>query len=642
MPGMLLTRFAGIERARMCMSIAFSVTVLVAVLALSKLTGLGTFGFGLLLLGSYMSIAAGTLVTRLPAGFGQARILRIESLHAVPVVVVAGVVVYVAWAGPYLEVPADAWWHLDRISRVLQELGDGMIEPMQGAVHLLDKENYYWHTLTAYFIYLAGMGLEESLPYLALANTVLLCIGVYSFSLFTFEQLETSRREQYLMSAAALLFFVTQFGVNVFSYVRYYVFAPTYLNYIVYLAALVCLMEFLSRTDRSFRVFLAGTILLLVAGMVHFQEAVFIIVLGGTLLLVESTRCLIAGSGASDGEADQTKPENARTLWLFALLVCGYTVSHVLAYWTLEKENPLAHGLMSDIRYYIPFLQNLYVLKPTGQFYQVVTVWGVLVYSLFLLHGRRFLRSSYLVAGMTVPFVTVFNPVFTDFFLRFAGPEVIWRMCYMVPLFIVGGYFLVKALDSVVGARSMLAKASGLTIAVALVALLLPVRTAYFVAPYSKVYTLAPVSEGNSHRVWNDLLAFLDTRENSGIITDQVTGYVLNGLTNHKYRGYKFYSRYASHIDLQEYDRDFRKKNGWKRLVSESGFKVKEPWMVVVNRRDGDLSETGRYGGHWPEDVMHVSKQYSESFLRYIEDEESMFRKVWDRNGIKVYEVIGT
>lgn len=646
-PGMIWARVLGFENGRVCVSIALSISILVAALASARVGGLGSTGLGIILLILYGGTLAIALRGWTATGPVWRQSFQLHPTYVVPVFVSLSVLGYMFWAGAYLEVPADAWWHIGRINDAREALSSGHIDSTS-FYQLMEKDNYYWHTVTAYALHFTGVQVEPALPYLALANTALFCAGVYSFAFLVFMQLEEDLWKRHFMAGATVLFFVTHFGIDVFSYVRYYVFAPALLNYIVYLGALVCLFEFLHRSQRLFRCVGVGMLMVLVAALVHYQEMIFIVLMGGAVLLVEALRYLAATRNPSR-EARITTDDlkgsvGRKALILLGVLVFGYVATHATVYLTVERENPMTYGLMADIHNYLPFLRNLYVLRPTGQFYQVITVWGVMVYVLFLFRRKFFLQSSYLVAGMAMPVLTVFNPVFTDFFLRFASPEVLWRMCYMIPLPLVGGYFLVRGVERSIVAGPVFGRLQGIAVVLGLIVLLLPIKTVYFNAPHSKIYTLAPVSQGNSYRLWGDLLAFLKDRGYSRVITDQVTGYIINGVTHHKYRGYKFYSKYAFHIGLDDYDEDFRQEGGWKRLVRYRDFEARDQWLVVVNRRDGNLSETGLHSGHWPEDIMHLSKQYSESFLQYIEEEQKMFPRIWvsDDKLIEVYRVENT
>jgi hypothetical protein len=638
LPGLAITQLFGIGRTRICLAIGFSVALIVGLLVVARIGEVGTSEFGYLLLVVYGGIfgVAGNEWRKRGIEWTWP---RLQVVYVVPTITMSIIVGYLVWVGPYMEVPADAWWHLGRISNLLREINQNDMGSMEGLGSLFDRDNYYWHGVLAYLVYLVGIDLGKASFYITVGSTTVFCFGVYSFALRVFDSIEQSAWKRHLIAASTVLFFVTQFGIDVFSYIRYYVFSPGFLNYILYLSALVCVLEFLERKGCGIGLLCAGVILLLAAATIHLQEAIFIVVMTGVIALVMSVSFL--SSSRNRGNAWLTLSAGKKPLILVLALACAYGIVHLLAYWKLERENPLSYGLLVDMRHYLPFLRNLYVLKPTEQFYEVITVWGVFVYALFVLNCKRLSSSPYLVAGMVVPFFTVFNPVFTDFFLRFVGSQVFWRMCYMVPLPFVAGYFLIKGMGEAIDGKRMRDKLAGIGVVAGLIVLLLPINTIFFISDNSKIYTLAAVHEDNSYRLWSDLLAFLENQERSGIITDRVTGYVINGLTKHKYRGYKFYDLYASHINRQSYENEkFQSEDGWKRLVLGQEFEAKKPWLVVINRRDGGMSEVGRLSGHWPADIMKVSKQYSDAFIEYVVGRPDLFQNIWERERITVYRVV--
>ncbi|HSH42657.1 MAG TPA: hypothetical protein VK973_11100, partial [Arenicellales bacterium] len=545
----------------------------------------------------------------------------------IPAATMAAVGVYAVWAGPYTEVPADAWWHIGHINDWLtDELPGGHLGSYGSLQEAFDKSSQHWHAIAAYLLHVSGMQITDALGWLSIANTLLLSAAVYSFGLLVFRDLAASHATRHAVAAAAVLFFVTQFGISVFAYIRYYSFAPTLPAYIVYLAALGCFIEFTRHTENGYRYLAVAVALTVAAAALHMQEALFMVVLSGLIVLWEYVR-IARRLGAAWGvrPAAYTGEARPRIAALLAFFLLAYVSVHGLAYVLLDRHNPLNHGVMADIHNYVPFLQNLYILQPTYQFYQVVTAWGVLVYVLFAFSIRRFSSSSYLVAGMALPFVTVFNPVFTDFFLRFSWPEVLWRVCYALPLPFVGGYLLVRFLSQAVQGGRFGARVAGLVAVVAMTGLLLPIHSTFVTSPHSKIYTLAPVGPGNDHRLWADLFAFLRDRESRGLITDPVTGYLARSLTGHRYPGYKFFGQGAFPVNQDRYQtQDFAGRNGW---------------LVVINRRDGAASAAGRYGRHWPEEVMKVSQRYSGAFTDYVTGHPEQFTKVWSRDGISVYRV---
>lgn len=626
LPGAGISYMFKLDTCGAALSIALSLSVAVLVLVLARAAGLGTTGYGYGLICAYLLIAVGVLVARRRQAGASFFIRPLERIHIVPVLTLGTMAVYTLWAGPYTEVPADAWWHIGRINDRLSDAAAGGLGKLNGVGDVFDKSSGYWYTIAAFFLHLSRSELENALPNLALANTLLFCAGIYAFSLFVFRDIVDNRWTRHWVAAATVIFFAAHFGLSVFSYLRYYVYAPTFLSYILYLAAVACVLRVVEAGETTWRFLIAAVIMGLAAAMVHTQEAVFVVAMSGAVVLVEFIRLHYTQTGASG--QDTASPDRAywRVMVLLAVCILAYASMHIWAFIALVRHNPLTHGVMADIRNYLPFLQNLYILKPTHQFYQVVTVWGLLVYVVFLARIRIFSRSPYLVAGMAMPVLTVFNPVFTDLFLRFSWPEVLWRMSYMLPLPFVGGYFLVKGVQGSFPGRRLLTRAASLGMAAALVVLLLPIRTTYFVSPHSKIYTLASVEAASDHRLWSDLLGFLQTGAAGEIVTDPVTGYVINGLTSHRYPGYKFYGSRAFRVDKDAYRaRDFESRNGW---------------LIVINERDGAPSAVGRFGGHWPEDVMRVSRHYSQAFRDFVTGRPEMFKELWTRDRISVYRVL--
>lgn len=641
LPGALAARLLGLQDNGGGASIALSLTLLVVLVVISRAAGLGTDGLTILLTVGYAGIVGGIVAVW---RFTDHRLLpniELDWTLAIPTATLSLVLGYTMWVGPYTEVPADAWWHLDKIQENLEDLQRGQIGDTGGFEGAFARHSEYWYLIAAYFLYASGMQLHAALTPLAAANMLLFCIGVYSFALFVFKTIVASRPTRHAMAASSVFFFIAQFGVSVFSYVRYYVYAPTLLNYIIYLTAIACFIRFLMESQGSYRLLTLLTVFTIVAAILHTQEALFILTMVAAILLVVCSRTYFNTAGTRSGRCVQKAQfNNQRTVVLFLFVLALYVFVHGVAYVYLPRSNPLEHDLLADIRHYLPFVQNLYILQPTKQFYQVLTVWGVLVYVMFLVQRRSLAAHPYITAGMVIPLLTVFNPVFVDLFLRFQSPAVLWRICYVIPLPMLGGFFFVKCLENGRLGRTIWHRTVNVVLAAALLVLLLPVNTIYFTSPFSKIYTLKAVEPENDHRLWGDLLEFLRWEETSDVITDRVTGYVIDGLTEHEYRGYKFTSLYAPKIALDSYDdKKYHTKEGWKKLVREGEFEVKRDWLVIINTRDGAPSVTGHVSGHWPKDIMKVSRQYSNAFIDYVGENPRMFRKIWERAQIKVYEI---
>jgi hypothetical protein len=614
-PGWLLAGALRIEHNRLLLSIAFSVAISTLNLALVRVIGI-EYSWAL----SFSAIESVLLLfiaLRLNPPVSLLRgIVTDRYAGRVLLMVVLAVGAYAALAGPYLEVPADNWWHLAKIKDAIILLG----QPPRGDVSwdgLLNAPNLYGYYVPSLAASLWDFPVVEVMKPLNVINSVLFCVAIYTFASYLFERSEMGPRHRAWYAAAAVMFFVLQFGVNVFSFMRYYVYAPAFINYLLYLSAAALLIEYY-RTG-SWRAGLpVFGLVFVVAYLIHKQEAMFIILMTSLLIVVEFFR----------SHRSPSDPNRVMAAALFSAVLAAWAALWIASYTELPRSNPLAYNTILPLEQLLPFFRNLYVADPTFQFYEVLAVWGIVVYALFfsaLFRGERL--PGFLVAGMLVPFVTIFNPFFVDLFLRHNYPDVIWRACYMIPLPFIGAWLFTRALYGLMsrGDRWVRFGVANALVAVALIVFLFPISTTFFESRYSRLYTVLPVTTDVDHDQWQDMFDFLDSIGRETVITDQVTGYMVNALTPHYYRGHKFYGFGAPKIRRKQYDTDM--------------YSQYEGSLIVVNRRDGGLSRTGRLSGHWPETILKVSRFYPRGFLAHIEANPQKYRKIWERSDIQVYEI---
>ena len=525
------------------------------------------------------------------------------------------VVAYTIFTGPYLEVPGDPWWHIAKLNDVLAAFEQGQVQWADWA-QLLYAPNLYGYFVPALATYVSGYALQATLPWLNLANTILISMGIFVFAQYVFKEMKLGALQSHFCAVLTVLFFVMHFGVNVFSFVRYYAFAPTLLNQIVYLAAIGLVIHFFKTF--TWRKELPAFILLsITAYLIHSQELLFIVIMSSLIVVVEYYYWRRSETLARSSTLANVSFYSVLVAWA-ALWFYSYT--------ELGRSNPLAYNTIIPLEKALPFVKNLYVLDPTHQFYQVVGVWGLFVLLLFALLWIRSIKfPSYLVAGFLAPLLTVFNPFFVDLFLRHSFADVMWRVCYLIPLAFMGGYLLSTALIGASKSVTALFRIGNAAVALLLVGLLLPFSTTFFESKFSRLYTLKPTKPELSHQQWQDLFTFLNSRETKTVITDQVTGYLVNALTPHYYRGHKFYGFGAPKINQAEY--------------SNTSFAEYSGSLVIVNRRDGIDSKTGRVSGHWPEKILKISRFYSPGFLTHVEQNPGLYRKIWDQRNIQVYEI---
>lgn len=158
-----------------------------------------------------------------------------------------------------------------------------------------------------------------------------------------------------------------------------------------------------------------------------------------------------------------------------------------------------------------------------------------------------------------------------------------------------------------------------------LIGLLWPINGAGLYAPYSKIYSLRKIPAGNDCHLWEDLGRVMEQFENKIILTDCLTRFMTcYALHNNN-------CLYSEWLHSRNPEQDPPKPYTWEALRGRG--------VIIVNRRDGAPSLTGKISRHWPEDVLHVSRYYSPEAQRYLEAHPEIFQKIWARNRIAIYTV---
>ncbi len=565
------------------------------------------------------------------------------------------VIVYGLWAGPYTEIPADVYWHFGRITDLHQWFENRDALQIAGLAGVFKSINYYWYRFVALALHLTGAELRDQLGAINLINILVFSISFFSFAKVILSE-DQLLKNVGLAAAIATIFMLLNFGVGPFSYVRYYTFAPAFLALVGFFALMAIFVRVLAAGAISIRLLMGSVGLALAVAAVHLQEALYLVVMATMLVGVFFLRSTVNNVGAlkgrsnlrSSGAALNNSVSTIRTAlgnrnWslvntLFFSAVAIYAIAHFYMYFFAERNWPLDGGFLQPLSDLLPFAVNLFVLKPTQQFYQVLTVWGVFAYLLYFFSHRTREVPSYISAGLWLPLFTVFNPIFIDLFLRVSFAEVVWRLCFLITVELYAAWYLVRGWQDycqsgnfsngfdAVGRRSCKQCAQMFVVSVLLLGLLLPINSRYLKNDYSKLSMLSPVTTEASYQQFEDVLKFLNTLPPNNLLTDQVTGYVINAFTPHIYHGHKFFNLYTSVTYLPEYQLN--------------DIDVYRGGYLVINARDGNLSTFGHEtGGHWPTDIRLYSKQYSYAFWQMVLENPDVFTNIWQLNNIQVYKI---
>lgn len=544
-------------------------------------------------------------------------------------IIVIGVLIYHMIVGVYFELPADVYIHLEFF-----EFSNDWIT-LQNDLHHVDlkdtfsKSTQYWYYAISLFAHLDQASLFDLIPYFMIANITLFLLAINSLCLYVFQHFFSSKNLLFACALLATFFTFMHYGINVFSFVRYYAIAPVILTIIIYFAAVINLIDYLQNKNSTRLFIFAGTVFFIFSAMLHRQEALFIATayllipfcaLYSQSFSIKSTLC---------ANSSIPKYNNKRAIWLSGLAFIGFFVIYILVVNTGTANSAVYPKLISLQKIWHGG-KDFFALNPKFQFYTVLTHWGFWLYALYALYYRHFNRNIYIRALMLMPLVTVFNPLFVHLFLHVSSSDVLWRFLYMLPIYFVAAYLVIIAVTNLrQSSRPM--QIAHILLIVPLFVFLLPLNFSIngknINLDYSRIDTLKPVNSKNSYQNWQDVIDFLQQLpEKKNVITDPVTGYIIDPITQHENHRYKFLSGYMRDKYLFDDYSDFP-------LNRYKGS------LLIINLREGALSENGRTSRHWPENVLKTKQYYNEALLKHIRQNPDIFNTIFRRNNVSIYYI---
>ena len=557
------------------------------------------------------------------------------------------ILVYLSYIGPYLEVPADIWAHLGSMQELFNQY---FIEeqPMDGPLqHFVNAQKGLWYFTLPWLADLLNTRVELLMQPLSLINSAIFLTGIYLFSLHVLKDLAFERRYWLIASALSVGFCFLHFGVNIFSYIRYYVAAPAFLNYLIFLGTILIFCDVIRGQLKAPLYLFFMSINLASMLFIHLQELLF----AGVMLIGLSLYFLLRPLPIQPPPMlweIKMPPLGLSAITLGRVLcwailgatVLTLTVSLFHRDSLVTPESPLVEHFLISLSSTLPLLKHLHVINPTFQPYHAVTVWGVLVYLLCLLRFRFLAVSPILLIGMLSPVITLFNPLFVEFFLRFSTPEPFWRFIYVVPLYLAGGAISARLLQDLVQNQGLTRRIVPLGGIVILLVLLMPLSIPKWLEEelpgiqthYSRAHTLQKIARDNTSTHWNDLFIYLrslPTRRH--VLTDPITGYLTRGLTSHDYSGLKYEA--FPWGGYKNFNEDLEQDDAFDQYIG---------WLFIVNQREGGLSENGRLSNHWPEKSLKIKSYYSDDLFPHLKRNKDRFRVLWQANDVTVYEIIAS
>ena len=537
---------------------------------------------------------------------------------------------YHCFVGAYSEIPADIYFHIEKFQQVYRELLGGEIEAIQSFSKAIKQDIEVWYYLLAWIALNTQTSIADMLQTATLVSQSVFLFAIYHFALRVFSH----RRDAVIIACLTTILVFMHFGISAFSYVRYYALAPAMLGFVLYLSAMVVGLNLLSTRrfeGAAFKVFFL-VFTLLAAILIHTQEAMFIAIHLSIMICFFAFNLMkIAVRGNQKDKQNATSKFFDLTVIVLALMiVMFFCTAYYFAHYNLTHFGNNGNRLI-EFGAAKGIFPQLAVLDPSYQFIQVVTLWGVLVYGLFFLNWSRYKDNLVLLSGMLLPFITVFNPIFTDLFLRFTDSTVLWRFCFLIPIHYVAADLIIMYLRRLLAfnATTLRRAIAGLALA-GMALLLLPFYNGWRDLHYSRYPTLRAVADTQSYQHLDDLIEFLTTMSvQKELLTDPVTGYVLSGFTPHLHYRDKFsitpYSDFKR-FHFEGYSDDPLDKYAGK--------------LLVVNQRtiNNGSSFVGAVTRHWPTDLFQlITPFYPQTLLEYLQGNPEKFELLFQHRSIKVY-----
>lgn len=527
--------------------------------------------------------------------------------------VILGYSVYYFLVGPYDLVPSDTLRHLERIQFALKDLQK--IAPSTFYIDGLN-ENYIYY-LYAVFWHFMQTDIDAFFYQISYVTAI-----VFLSSLFWFVYHASKAHTSYGVSLSLLtcVFFILHQGFAGFVYIKYYALSAALWCMPLYFLGVLLVRDIFSYRH-GFTAIYTLALLVLICALYHIQEALFIIVMAIALWIY-----YVIISFATDRQFKNAKSRLLRAeLLLYGLLAL---LLYVIVYYVWIRHipaTPVDHFKVIDVSNFFGFASRFYALNPFFQFNQIATHFGALVLLLALLTLRQQMRIPILFAGLLIPVLTVFNPLFIDLFLRFRDVHVVYRFLYIVPFAMLAAFFLIETYVRYKQGKLWFAAIRAVACALIIVCLF-PLTFISDDFRYSRFAGLQSVPKDQSLRHLNDVAKFVeDNNRSRWILTDSLTGYVLTATTSSVSSRYKFIPNRNAIVSREN--------------VSAADFRVYHDALLVVNLRDGGYSHMGVLSTHWPADVLKTSAAYSPQFLRFVDDNPQMFEPLWQQDKVSVYRI---
>ena len=381
-------------------------------------------------------------------------------------------------------------------------------------------------------------------------------------------------------------------------------------------------MDYLETTESSLKSLSVIPLFLTTIAIAHTQEALFAGILISGLLFWRTCRTYFRRSRIPPL---LHRRHRVVSIVFISIVVCLIVL--VAGYRNIGPWGYTPHVVSLGLLF--PFLEGVPVANPSFRFWDTVGVFGVLTYICYFLYWKKFRDLDYINFGMISPLVTHFNPLFAILFLHFGTSTTLWRTSYLVPLAMTSALIIVFSFIQYRQSHTKLKRFVSTFPPLLFCVSILPFQTGDSPNRTSRIPSLLPVEHRSGAHLWMDLI--LETSkitrngEIRGILTDNVTKFVLDSAVFNmipQRNSLEYFPAQNLTYQMDLIHSDFTNH------------------LLIINRRDGEVTASAKYSGHWPTNILKTSLLYPNDIDEFIEENPSRFELRWSDNSIYIYEIV--
>ncbi|MHC8865834.1 hypothetical protein ACYVVI_11725 [Arenicellales bacterium IMCC57338] len=526
--------------------------------------------------------------------------------------------VYFAIAGPYTELPSDYWQHVYRsqahLLEILQTSPMGVDRPLP---QLAQSPSPYY-----FFVALLASFLSQNSIYISGAFSLFFSLSfilsIYLFSHLLSTQCFESKTYRAVAALTSAIITSLWMGTASFAYIRYYAFSPG----IISMTLLFVVFGVLISTQRSGvsrqNLFFILVPLLLSIGIIHKQELLFFAVITPLLLVMTYGR---------PGLISNRRPYLPKPSLVWILFSLSFVVIAMIP--VLNGHNINNWGFtphVIDIGAVFGINTSVPIVNPLFRPWDTIGLFGVVVLLWYYIERRQFRSLVFLKAGLLIPVLTCFNPLFVWIFLHYAGSSVAWRFMYLMPLGIIAGFATIFCFKAIKENKKKIQPRVSIVVGLLAFFALFPFKIGDFENRTSRLFSFGQVNQNSGALFYEDLIdqtqTLIDQHNIRNILTDSVTGFMLYAATKGELRHWLQKDYFP--LRNSDYQTDLLTSDFTRHLL-------------IVNKREPKISKAAIRSGHWISDTIRTSQYYPEDLETYLIKNQGKFSLVWQRNGILIY-----